>query len=63
MSKRTYEAPRLEVVEMENMLPIATSITGTGDGKGATINFDDDMEEEDQSELRSSNFFNHWGEE
>ena len=61
MNKKTYEAPRLEVVEMENMLPIATSVTSNE--KGATITFDDDMDEGDQSELRSSNFFNHWGEE
>lgn len=63
MSKKTYETPRLEVVEMESVLPIATSITGTGDGKGATINFDDDMEEEDQSVCRSAGYTNLWEDE
>lgn len=62
MKKKTYESPKLCIIEMENMLPIAASVGADGKG-GATINFDDDMEEEDQSELRSSNFFNHWGEE
>ena len=64
MEKKLYQTPHIDIVEVETVMPIATSLTSNGKG-GVQSDLGDieNGEGMSQDEMRSSNFFNHWADE
>ena len=62
MEKKKYEAPHLEVVKVESVLPIASTIVQDENGNGS-VDLSGLDEEKGQDELRSGEYFNVWDDE
>ncbi len=64
MEKKLYQTPHIDIVEVETVMPIATSLTPNGkDGVQSDLGDIESGEGMSQDEMRSSNFFNHWADE
>lgn len=58
--KKTYIAPLVEIVDIENTLPIATSLTYDETNGKAVVGISDVEGEEEQDQLLSAGYTHLW---
>lgn len=63
MRKKLYETPHVNIMEVETVIPIATSFTPNGDGVQSDLGSINDDTEVSPDVIRSSSYFNVWEDE